>query len=257
MRLIALLFIACLLHAGKVQALTIGADQSAGAIPMDPGTGLLGKYYKLNTGYVTSLSQSTQLIATSGGPTATFTTTAVCFPNCNLSTVPDASTSLAGLLGSYASNLVYNVPPSMIPTAVDHSAMTITGYIAIAQAGTYNFNLASDDGSQLTIGNQVVIAGGALHSFSTASGAADFTAAGLYAISIQYFENAGYTGLEFWASDGNGTCIVGRGANCNGTATTTLFYSSASSSAPEPGAITMFTVGLAGLVLAARRRHRA
>jgi hypothetical protein len=257
MRLIVLLLMACLVSAGSVQALTIGADQSAGAIPMDPGTGLLGNYYKLNTGYLTSLTQATQLIATSGGPTATFTTTAVCFPNCNISTVADASTSLAGLLNGYATNVVYNVPISMIPTTLDHSAMTITGYIAISQAGTYNFNLASDDGSQLTIGNQVVIAGGALHSFSIASGVADFTAAGLYAISIQYFENGGYTGLEFWASDGNGACIVGRGANCTGTAATGLFYSSAPSSAPEPGTITMFTIGLAGLVLAARRRRRA
>ena len=52
-----------------------------------------------------------------------------------------------------------------------------------------------------TIGNQVVIAGAAMHSFEIDSGAATFTSAGLYAISIQYFENSGYTSLEFWASN--------------------------------------------------------
>ena len=100
--------------------------------------------------------------------------------------------------------------------------MTLAGYIAIAQAGTYNFNLAAHDGAQLTIGNQIIIAGGAMHSFEIDSGTAVFAAAGLYAINIQYFENSGYTCLEFWGSDGSGsgsgTCIVGRAANCNGTA---------------------------------------
>jgi hypothetical protein len=238
-------------------AVTIGADQSAGAVPMDPGTGLLGSYYKLNTTFVTSMAQSTQFIAASGGPTATFTTTTVCFPNCNLSTVTDSASSLSTLLNGNATNLMYTVPPSQIPTTVDHSAMVLTGYIAIAQAGTYNFNLASDDGAQLTIGNQTIIAGGALHSFEIDSGSAVFAAAGLYAINIQYFENSGYTGLEFWGSNGSGTCIVGRAANCIGTAASGALYSTAATSAPEPGTLTMFTAGLGALAWARRRRRRA
>jgi hypothetical protein len=258
MRKFTLLLAACLFrvwhHAGAV---TIGADQSAGAVPMDAGTGLLGSYYKLNTTFVTSMAQATQFIAASGGPTATFTTTTVCYPNCNISTVADASTSLAGLLNGNASNLIYTVPPSQIPTTTDHSAMVLTGYIAIAQAGTYNFNLAADDGAQLTIGNQIIIAGGAMHSFEIDSGSAVFAAAGLYAINIQYFENNGYTGLEFWGSNGSGTCIVGRAANCNGTAATSLFYSSTTRSAPEPGTLTMFTVGLGALAWVRRPRRRA
>jgi len=258
MRKFTLLLAACLFglwhHAGAV---TIGADQSAGAVPMDPGTGLLGSYYKLNTTFVTSMAQATQFIATSGGPTATFTTTTVCFPNCNLSTVTDSATSLSTLLNGNATNLMYTVPPSQIPTTVDHSAMVLTGYIAIAQAGTYNFNLASDDGAQLTIGNQTIITGGAMHSFEIDSGSAVFAAAGLYAINIQYFENSGYTGLEFWGSNGSGTCIVGRAANCIGTAASGAFYSTASTSAPEPGTLTMFTFGLRALAWARRRRRRA
>jgi hypothetical protein len=258
MRKLTLLLATCLLGLWHdAGAVTIGADQSAGAVPMAPGTGLLGSYYKLNTTFVTTMAQATQFIAASGGPTATFTTTAVCYPNCNVSTVTDASTSLAGLLNGNATNLIYTVPPSQIPTTIDHSAMVLTGYIAIAQAGTYNFNLASDDGAQLTIGNQVVIAGSTMHSFETDSGSAIFNAAGLYAINIQYFENSGYAGLEFWGSNGSGTCIVGRAANCIGTAATGAFYSTASTSAPEPGTLTMFTIGLGTLAWARRRSRRA
>jgi hypothetical protein len=256
MRRFSLIAAVCLFglwhHAGAV---TIGADQSIGPVPMAPGTGLLGNYYKLNTTFVTSMAQATQFIATSGGPTATFTTTTVCFPNCNLSTVTDSVTSLATLLNGDATNLMYTIPASQIPTTTDHSAMTLTGYIAITQAGTYNFNLAADDGAQLTIGNQVIIAGGAMHSFEIDSGAAVFAAAGLYAINIQYFENNGYTGLEFWGSNGSGTCIVGRAANCNGTAATSLFYSTALTSAPEPGTLTMFCAGLAALAWFRRPRR--
>jgi hypothetical protein len=236
-------------------AVTIGGDASVGPVPMAPGTGLLGNYYKLNTTFVTSMAQATQFIAASGGPIATFTTTTVCFPNCNLSTVTDSVTSLAALLNGNATNLMYTVPASQIPTTTDHSAMTLTGYIAIAQAGTYNFNLAADDGAQLTIGNQIIIAGGAMHSFEIDSGTAVFGAAGLYAINIQYFENNGYTGLEFWGSNGSGTCIVGRAANCNGTAATSLFYSTASTSAPEPGTLTMFCTGLAAFAWFRRPRR--
>jgi hypothetical protein len=256
MQRIALIVMAGLLCAWHpVLAVTIGADQSAGMVPMDPGTGLLGSYYKFNTGYLTSLNQANQLIASSGGPTATFMTTTVCFPNCNVSTVTDASTSLMGLLNGNITNFAYGVPISQIPTTLDHSAMTISGYIAITEAGNYNFNVGSDDSAQLTIGNQVIIASTGIHSFLIDTGSATFAAAGLYAIKLQYFENNGYTGLELWASNGAGNCIIGRGANCSGTVATSLFYSSAPTSAPEPGTIAMFSVGIAGLVLVARQRR--
>ncbi len=254
MRRIPLIFAASLLTAWhSAGAVTIGADQNAGAIPMDPGTGLLGSYYKFGSP-VTNIAQANQLIAASGGPTATFTTTTVCFPNCNVSTVTDASTPVAGFFNGNVSNFAYVVPASQIPTTIDHSAITISGYIAIAQAGNYNFNVGSDDGSQLTIGNQIVIAANGLHSFEIDSGVANFTAAGLYAIKLQYFENSGYSGLELWASNGAGNCIIGRAANCTGTVATSLFYSSPLASAPEPGSLAMFAVGLGGLAWAQRRR---
>jgi len=236
-------------------AVIIGADASAGAVPTTAGTGLSGSYYKLNTTYLTTMAQAIQMMAAAGGPTATFTTTAVCYPSCNIATVAD-STSLSGYLGSNASGLTYTVPPSQLPTSLEHSAMTISGYIAIAQAGTYNFNLGSDDGAQLTIGNQVVIGDGVLHSFAISSGSATFTTAGLYAITIQYYENSGYTSLEFWGSDSSGNCTLGR---CNNTAANNPFYLTVpgSTAVPEPGAVTTFLGGLAAAAWVRRKSRRA
>jgi len=248
--ILALGLLAAAPHAGAV---IIGADMSAGAVPTTTGTGLSGSYYKFGVP-VTSMGQAIQLMSAASGPTATFTTAAVCYPNCNVSTVPDASTTLSGFLGNNASGLTYTVPPSQIPTAIDHSAMTLTGYIAIGQAGTYNFNLGSDDGAQLSIANQVVIADNALHSFAINSGSATFTAAGLYAITIQYFENSGYTSLELWGSDSLGNCTLGR---CNNTLANNPFYLTApgTTAAPEPAALATFLSGLAAFAWV-RRRNR-
>jgi len=146
------------------------------------------------------------------------------------------------------------VPPWQIPANTDHSAVVLSGYIAITQAGTYNFNLGSDDGSLLTIGNQVVVDDSGLHSFQIAGGSATFTAAGLYAINIQYFENNGYAGLELWATDSAGSCLIGRNGNCVGTAATNLFYTSPTTAVREPSTLTVFAIGLVGLALVRRRQ---
>jgi hypothetical protein len=258
MRKLSLILAICMLAAAhRAGAVVIGADASVGAVPTSTGTGLSGSYYKFGSGTaITTMNQAIQLISAASGPTATFTTAAVCYPNCNISTVLDASTSLSGFLGGNASGLTYTLPPSQIPTTIDHSALSLTGYIAIGQAGTYNFNLGSDDGAQLTIGNQAIIADNALHSFAINSGSATFAAAGLYAITIQYYENTGYTGLEFWGSDSLGNCALGR---CNNTFAGNPFYMTVPGAiaAPEPTAVTTFVGGLAALAWVRRRSGRA
>jgi hypothetical protein len=145
------------------------------------------------------------------------------------------------------------------PTSIDHSAITLTGYISITQTGTYNFNLGSDDGSALTIGGQTVVNNDSDHGFGFVGGGATFTQTGLYAISIQYFEDSGSTGLDFFAKDPNGTCVIGLASNCaSGSAATGLLYSSLPTTAtPEPASILMFGAGLGGLAWVRRHRSRA
>ena len=236
-------------------AVTISPSQDLAAVPLNPGTGLLGNYYKFPTAAsVGSMSNANVLISSSGGPTATFTTSTICFPDCAGTSISD-SNMMTAFLNGHASNFAYtsaNQPP-----AIDHSAITLTGYIAITQTGTYNFNLGSDDGSALTIGGTSVINNDSDHVFSTASGAASFSQTGLYAISIEYFEDAGVTGLDFYGSDPTGNCVIGRsGSNCGstGSVATSLFYSTLpAAAAPEPASLLILSAGLVALALVRRR----
>jgi len=250
------LLLACTWHTAG--AVTISPGQDLAAVPSSSGSGLLGYYYKFNTtSNIGTLAQANILISSSGGPTATFTTTSVCFPDCAGTSIADTSTMIQFVNG-HVSNFAYTVPNSQIPTAINQSAMVLNGYIAITQAGTYTFNLGSDDGSELTIGGQTVINNDNDHAFQVDTGTATFSQAGLYAISIEYFEDSGSTGLDFYASNGAGTCIIGRAANCAaGTATTGLLYSTLPTATPEPASLGLFAAGLGGLIFLRRRARRA
>jgi hypothetical protein len=261
MRAIKFLFAACLLLASMpAGAVTINASQDLGAVPFAAGTGLLGSYYKFSSSSnIGTLSNANQLISTSGGPTATFTSTTVCFPNCADTSIADSS-SLATLLNGHVSDFSYTTPGNTV-TAVDHSAIKLTGYIAITQVGTYNFAIGSDDGSSLTIGGVSVINNDNDHGYQVSGGQATFTQTGLYAISLMYFEDSGSTGFEFFGSAPNGACIAGRsGANCatGGSYASSMLYSSLPISAvPEPASIIVFGAGLVGIAILARRRRIA
>jgi hypothetical protein len=256
MRRISLIILACLVLAWQpAHAVTIAANQDLGAVPVNPGTGLLGSYYKFSSSNnIGSLSNANLLISSSGGPTATFTTTEVCFPDCAGTSISD-STTVPSLLNGHVSNFAYTAAGGTGPTSIDHSAMVMNGYIAITQVGTYTFNLGSDDGSQLTIGGTQVINNDTDHSYQVNSGTATFTQTGLYAINISYFEDSGSTGLELYASDPTGACVIGRSSGCaSGSAVTGLFYSTAPTATPEPASIALFAAGLGGLFWARRRR---
>jgi hypothetical protein len=211
-----LFFALCLVVSGPMAgAVTVNASQDLAAMPANAGTGLAGSFYSFGSGTtIGSLAVANSLIGAASGPTATFTTATVCFPDCAGRSFSDTS-SLTNLLNGHVSNFSYAVPASGIPASVSESAMVLTGFIAVNQAGTYNFNLGSDDGSQLTIGGQTVITNDFDHGFQNDTGSATFTTAGLYAINVLFFEDTGSTGLDLWASDASsGSCIIGRAASC-------------------------------------------
>ncbi|NLP10320.1 DUF2961 domain-containing protein [bacterium] len=71
---------------------------------------------------------------------------------------------------------------------IDHFGLKFSGLIDIPVKGIYTFYLMSDDGSQLYIGNQLVVDHDGRHSVSEKSGQIAL-ASGLHAITVVYFES--------------------------------------------------------------------
>ncbi len=239
-------------------ATTISTSADLSAVPTSAGTGLTVQYYSFGSTEATSWAQANKLILAANGPTATFNTTAICYPDCAGNTVNDSPETMAQYVSGSDTNFSYTVSGSQIPTTIADTAMVMTGYIAITQVGTYTFYLGSDDGSILSIGGQTIVNNDGQHNFQTDTGTATFSAPGLYAFTLDYFEASGSAGLDLYASDPTGTCVIGRGANCAaGTAQTGLFYSSLPAAAvPEPASLWVMAGGLLGVFGFARWRRR-
>jgi hypothetical protein len=69
------------------------------------------------------------------------------------------------------------------------------GFISIPTDGIYTFYISSDDGSKLSFGNQVLINNDGLHGMGELSQKIGLKA-GLHAINIDFFQNAGGQGLQ-------------------------------------------------------------
>jgi hypothetical protein len=95
-----------------------------------------------------------------------------------------------------------------LPFDPDHFAAVWTGAIAAPADGTYNFALASDDGSRLFVDGAKVIENDGIHGYFQVNGAVDLTA-GSHAIRVEFFENEGVAALRFfWQPPGRGWQLV-------------------------------------------------
>ena len=74
-------------------------------------------------------------------------------------------------------------------------AVRYTGYVTVPTDGQYTFYTASDDGSRLYIGSQLVVDNDGLHEEQEASGTIGLKA-GTHAVTVVYFQNGGGQTLD-------------------------------------------------------------
>lgn len=241
----------------------ISPSQSIGAVPGFAGTGLDGSYYYFPGSNMGSLSDAANLVSTASGPTGIFSTTNICFPDCLGNPFNTSAGGLATFTNGNATNINYLIPMDQVPTTSFYqTVLDINGYLAIPTAGTYTFSINSDDGSQLTIGNALIDFDDGIHGQQIVSNPVYFSAAGLYAIAVNYFQNGGGAGLDLTATNSAGACFLGCPADGGGAQPNGLFYSQGQlegAPAPEigtgwPSLAFSFALG-AGTVI--RRRYRA
>ncbi len=86
------------------------------------------------------------------------------------------------------------------PLRADHYGYRFTGFVNVPQDGTYTFYTFSDDGSQLFIGNTLVVDNDGKHGYRERTGTIGLKA-GKHAITVTYFDyvgeallNVGYAG---------------------------------------------------------------
>ncbi|MBT3889725.1 MAG: DUF1592 domain-containing protein [Planctomycetaceae bacterium] len=114
------------------------------------------------------------------------------------SKLPDFSTLTPTRQGTLDSGLL-----DLRPAKLDeHFGMVFEGKIPAPQAGTYQFKMASDDGSRLTINGNAVIEHDGLHGASTKNGQISLTA-GAHPLRVEYFAYGKPNSLQaFWSGPG-------------------------------------------------------
>jgi hypothetical protein len=238
-------------HSAQAQTL-VDPNSRVSAVPGYAGTGLFGNYYYRGTpdsqfeSDIINLNSSTITYPS----LATFLSTNICYPDCQGGSISDYQGGLRFFLNGNATNILFADPnPQNEPQDFSYSGLILEGYIAINQIGTYNFNLNSDDGSQLRVGDYV---GG--------SNTLEFTATGLYQIAVNFFEHGGGSLLSLTDSDSNTqTCLFG--CYDGSLLANDLFYSQGQlQGAPAPtigsGPSGLAVLSLLGLGAVYRRRSQ-
>jgi hypothetical protein len=103
---------------------------------------------------------------------------------------------------------VASIPTHSIRNQDDHYGLRFTGQITVDTSGVYTFMLASDDGSRLTLGGEVLIDNDGLHGTVELSAEVELEA-GAHDIQIDYFEATGGQSLELsYAAPGSSLQVV-------------------------------------------------
>jgi hypothetical protein len=148
------------------------------------------------------------------------------------------SHSLSQFLGVDATSIV-----GANSASLSHSVAEFTGYIDIPAAGSYTFGVGSDDGMELLIGGKTIAEYSSQRGYGVTEGTASFSQAGLYPITLWYYEYGGKTGVSLL--DGAGNVIP------QSDLYTAVSSGSPSPTIPEPA---LLGYGATGLLLLTRRR---
>ena len=154
-------------------------------------TGMRGKLFSSATA-IPNLATALAIVAT-GTPTAEFRATSLDYPN-------GAPTSGGGTIGAFLGvDAASLTNPAASAIVTDRMVYEFTGSFQVATAGTYSFNVASDDGFRLEINGQTISEFTGLRGFAFTNASATLPA-GIHSMRLVYFENAVGNGLQFNSS---------------------------------------------------------
>lgn len=229
-------------YASPVPTIAVPSSAVLSGIPAAAGTGLAAAYYDLST-YTATVELAAKMAASESGPAATFIAKTICFPTCG-ATMKDGS-SVSGFARVNGTELAGD-------TIMARSYSTFTGALLIPTAGIYNFNLFSDDGASLMIGNTLITEMSGPQSWSGTSTSVTFTAAGLYAIAVDQFDIGGYDGVTL-LENGSAIATAALYATTNSGPTSSGIVVSGSNAVPEPASLSLFGTGFIGLIAGRKR----
>lgn len=109
-----------------------------------------------------------------------------------------------------------NVDVSVRPPGInDHFAFVWEGFINIQTPGNYTFETVSDDGSKFYFNTfysstaQALVNNDGVHPAKSATGSINITSAGLYPVTVTYFEKEGDEAMQlYWTVPGSGRQLV-------------------------------------------------
>lgn len=215
-----------LLAAAASLVLAAGAAQAAST------PGFQASFWDAS-GWLGNIAGAESVIA-SRAADATFIASTIDYPNAGGSIVD--STTLSSFLGADAGSL-----SGFGGSDLTHSVFEFTGLVDLA-AGAHTLTVGSDDGFALWINGDLVSSYDGNRSFGTTS--ASWISTGAPAsIRLIYWENDGYTGVEFLADGALATAAA-------------LTPGNVTSDVPLPAAAPLLLCGL-GAVAALRRGRKA